>query len=321
MALVQAGLRGLAEGALMAALCVVLGLSAYYIPVLGVAAVLVGPVPIVVACLRHGPRIAILAAVVAGILLGAFLGAMQGLVMGFGFGSMGLALGMGFSRQAPPFTTVLWGSLAVASASTLSLGLGFLFLHISPVQTIEQMFQAYESASELWGRLGAAGMQEQARTMVAMMRQSFALLWPAAFAGAFVMAAAINWAVARAILRRLGYRVPDPAPFAQWRVPRWLLIPFLLAWAAMAAASYYRLDWLYRLGTNVNMLLMLVMAVEGAAVAFGFLRRWFGGRAGLVLAGIVIMIPGLAWPLIVWLGVFDLLFDYRRLANPAPGRG
>lgn len=305
----------------MAALCVVLGLAAYYLPVLGLAAALTGPVPIVVAYLRQGPRTAVLAALVSGLLLAAFLGAVQGLVMGFAFGSMGLALGMGFSRRAAPFTTVLWASLSVAGATALSLGLGFLFMHISPASVVEEMLQAYESAGQLWGRLGVPGMQEQARNTVAMMRQALALLWPATFAAAFLAAAAINWAVARGILRRLGYRVPDPAPFLEWRVPRWLVIPFLLGWVAMVAGPYYRLEWVYRVGANLSMLLSLVMAVEGAAVALGFLRRWLGGSAALVLITFLFLLPGVAWSLIMWLGVFDLIFDYRRLANPAPGRG
>jgi len=319
--LVQGNLRGLAEGALMAALCVVLGLAAYYVPVVGMAAALTGPVPIVVAYLRQGPRVAFLAAVVAGILLSAFLGAMQGLVMGFAFGSMGLALGMGFSRRAAAFTTVLWASLAVAAATALSLGLSFLFLHISPASMMEEMLQAYESAGEMWGRLGVPGMQEQARTMVAMMREALALLWPATFTGAFVVAAAINWAVARGILRRLGYRVPDPTPFVEWRVPRWVVIPFLLGWAAMAVGPHYHLQWLYRVGANLSMLLSVVMAAEGAAVALSFLRRWLGGSATLVLVAFLFLLPGVAWPLIVWLGVFDLIFDYRRLSSSGPGRG
>lgn len=319
MALGQAGLRGLAGGALMAALCVVLGLSAYYIPVLGIAALFVGPAPIVVACLRHGVRIAVLAAVVAGILLGVFLGALQGLVMGFAFGTMGLALGLGFSRGVSASATVLWAALASASATALSVGLSALFLGLSPAGMIAQMFEAYERAGELWGRLGAPGMAEQVGTMLAMMKQAFALIWPAAFAGAFCVLAAVNWAAARAVVRRLGYRVPDPAPFVEWRFPRWVAIPFLLGWAAIVLEPYHHMHWLTLLGTNLSMFLSMAMLVQGAAVAFTFLRRWLGGSAGFILVLIMLVRPDLTWALIMWLGVFDLLFDYRRFANPAPG--
>ncbi|MBC7338897.1 MAG: DUF2232 domain-containing protein [Firmicutes bacterium] len=320
MALREAGLRGLAGGALMAALCVVLGLSAYYIPVLGVAALFVGPVPIVVACLRHGPRVAVLAAVVAGVLLGVFLGALQGLVMGFAFGTMGLALGLAFSRGASASATVLWAALASAGATALSVGLSVLFLGLSLAQMVEQMFEAYEAAGELWGRLGAPGLAEQTRAMLAMIKQAFALVWPAAFAGAFCVLAAVNWAAARAVVRRLGYRVPDPAPFVEWRFPRWVAIPFLLGWAAMVLQPYHRMHWLSVLGTNLTMLLSMAMLVQGAAVAFAFLRRWLGGSAGFILVLIMLVQPVVTWTLVMWLGVFDLLFDYRRFANPAPRR-
>lgn len=317
----QAGLRGLAEGALVAALCVVLGLSAHYLPVLGVAAVFVGPVPIVVACLRHGPRIAAMAAVVAAVLLGTFLGALQGLVLGFAFGTMGLALGIAFARRMSPSAAILWASLATASATALSMGVAFLFLNVSPTRMVEEMFQAYEGAAELWGRLGVPALQEQAQAMLAMARQSFALAWPAAFAAALVLLAVINWAVARGILRRLGHRVPGFPPFVQWRFPRWLAAPFLLGWAAWALLPYHRLDWLFRVGVNVTMVLSLAMYLQGAAVALSFLRRWVGARAGLVLAVLLLLRVDLVLMLLLWVGVFDLLFDYRRLAGPLPERG
>lgn len=320
MALPETGLRGLAGGALMAALCVVLGLSAYYIPVLGTAAMFLGPIPIVVACMRHGPRIAVMASVVAGILLGVFLGALQGLVMGFAFGTMGLALGLAFARGASPSATVLWAALASAAATGLSVGLSVLFLGLSPSQMVEQMFTAYEQAGEMWGRLGVPGMAEQARTMLTMVRQMFAVVWPAAFAGAFLVLAAVNWAAARAVVKRLGYRVPDPAPFARWRLPRWLAVPFLLGWAAVVLEPYHHLRWLALVGTNVSTLLSLAMLLQGAAVALVFLRRWTGQAATFLLVLLLLMQPALTWTLVMWVGVFDLLFDYRRFAGPAARR-
>ncbi|HHY95222.1 MAG TPA: DUF2232 domain-containing protein, partial [Firmicutes bacterium] len=248
----QSSLRPLAEGALMAALAVMLGLAGFYLPVLGMVATIVGPVPIVVAYLRQGPRTAVLAAAVAALLLGIFLGAIQALIMGFAFGSLGLALGRGFSRQAPASTTVLWAGLAVACATTVSAGLGFLFLHINPLDTVEQLLAAYERAPEIWARLGVGGqMLEQMKAMTGAMRQFFWLAWPAAMAGGVLGAAAINWAVARSILRRLGYQVTSAAPFVQWRLPRWVLIPLAVGMALMVARPHYGPEWLYRLGFNL----------------------------------------------------------------------
>lgn len=303
----------------MAAICVVLGLSGYYLPVLGLAAVLMGPVPIVVAHLRHGTRVAVLTALVAGILLGAFLGPLQGLVMGFAFGTMGVGLGAAFSRGASASVAVFWGALAVGSSMVVSAGVSFLFLGINPAQTLEEMWQAYERAGDLWARLGGGPqMAEQMRSLAQTMRQMFWQMWPAVFLGAFCLSSAVNWAVARSILSRLGYRVPAAAPFASWRIPRWTLVPFLASWVLVAARPHYASDWWHRVGLNLNILFGWAMILQGASAAWFFLRRWLARSALFLAVALLLFLPNLILPLTMWLGVFDLLFDYRRRSR-APG--
>src|SRR3989442_11240948 len=99
--------RGLTEGAVLAALVTVLALAANYIPVVGLAANFLCPIPLAVLMIRHGLRVAALATVVAIALGSAISGPVTGLLILLGFAPVGLAIGFGLRRQWSASTVVL----------------------------------------------------------------------------------------------------------------------------------------------------------------------------------------------------------------------
>src|SRR5690606_12594478 len=114
--------RALAEGALLAALAVVLVVAATLIPPLFILS-FVAPAPLVVAVVRHGLRMGLLAGAVAGVLLAVFLG-LQALPAGLTLVATGVGLGNGLRRR--------WSIEAVLGLGTLvSLGAILVSLWIS----------------------------------------------------------------------------------------------------------------------------------------------------------------------------------------------
>src|SRR2546426_667946 len=99
--------RGLTEGAVLAALVTVLALAANYIPLVGLAANFLCPIPLAVLMIRHGLRVAALATVVAIALGSAISGPVTGLLILLGFAPVGLAIGFGLRRQWSASTVVL----------------------------------------------------------------------------------------------------------------------------------------------------------------------------------------------------------------------
>ena len=88
-----------AEGGLLAALTVILALAAVYLPVIGIAAALLWPIPIIVLVVRHGVRQGMMAAVVAGIIMALFIDPVTALQMVISFMPTGIVLGWGFRRS------------------------------------------------------------------------------------------------------------------------------------------------------------------------------------------------------------------------------
>src|SRR2546421_5424540 len=91
--------RGLTEGAILAALVAVLALAANYVPLVGLAANFLCPIPLAVLMIRHGLRVAALATVVAIAIGSAISGPVTGVLILLGFAPVGLAIGFGLRRQ------------------------------------------------------------------------------------------------------------------------------------------------------------------------------------------------------------------------------
>src|SRR5205809_7034389 len=111
--------RGLTEGAILAALVAVLALAANYVPLVGLAANCLCPIPLAVLMIRHGLRVAALATVVAIAIGSAVSGPVTGVLILLGFAPVGLAIGFGLRRQWSTSTVILVTGAAVLGALVL----------------------------------------------------------------------------------------------------------------------------------------------------------------------------------------------------------
>src|SRR5437899_6038742 len=91
--------RGLTEGAILAALVAVLALAANYVPLVGLAANFLCPIPLAVLMIRHGLRVAALATVVAIAIGSAISGPVTGVLTLRGFAPVCLAMAVALCRQ------------------------------------------------------------------------------------------------------------------------------------------------------------------------------------------------------------------------------
>src|SRR5712692_2247130 len=90
--------RGLTEGAVLAAVAALLALAAQYIPLLGTAAVFLCPLPLTVLTVRQGLRVAWLAAAVAAAIGTMVGGVFVGISIALGFAPSGIVMGIGIRR-------------------------------------------------------------------------------------------------------------------------------------------------------------------------------------------------------------------------------
>lgn len=309
------GTRPLVEGALLAALAVALVLLGFYVPLLEPLVLFFWPVPITVIHLRHGLRAALLTLAVAVLALATFIGPLQALLTGSTLGLTGLAFGVSLRRGFKASITLLVAALTFVATTLIMLGVSFFVLGINPLEQLARvMQQSMEMSAGLYRGLGVdPGALEGAMRMAGQSLDLLRVAFPVLIILASLGHAFINYQVMRGVLRRLGYDPPSFPPFRHWRLPRYLALGFL--------AGFLFLAWQpgNPVAVNLYVFFSTVLLVQGLAVAYYFLGRLKLPR----WLAVFLLVYGLMVPLlnqlVVWLGVADMIADYRRLASGEQG--
>src|SRR3989442_12992224 len=220
--------RGLTEGAVLAVVVAVLAVVATYIPLAGAAAFFLCPLPLTVLTVRHGLRVALLAAAVAAAIGTMVGGILIGSSITVAFAPLGLAMGIGIRRGLSSTGIWLLTSAVSAVSTVASALLALLGIGQDPrrllAQIIEESARNQQSVVQLYERLGI--YTADVRQAVAQTEQLMRLLpWllPFLLIGSVAVIAYLNLLVGRPVLRRLRIDVPAFPPLSTWRGPRGVL--------------------------------------------------------------------------------------------------
>ncbi len=226
--------QGLTEGAILAALVAIFAVAGRYIPLMSLAATFLCPLPLAVLVIRHGLRVAGIAAIVA-VLVGTVLaGPLVGLAILASFAPMGLVIGLGARRGWPASRIVTLGALV----ASVSITLGFLGLLGGGRLSVDEMARTMERSmvmsTNVARRLGMPpalmpGVGQRLTPIADILRERFdpareiALLLSYMLPFTFVLGAAttswLNYEVGRRVLSRFGYHLNPLPPVGTWRLP------------------------------------------------------------------------------------------------------
>lgn len=310
--------RGLTEGAILAALVALFALASRYLPLIGIASALVCPLPLTMLVIRHGTLVGLLAAVVAAAIGAMISEPLTGVTILITFAPLGIALGIGIRRRLPASTVVLI-STAVVTLSLLVNVLGTLLLAgVNPYTLmIEGMQRGQDTAVRLYSRLGMD--RQQIEQVTGPMRQFIDLLprlIPLLIVVGGVSTAYINYQVGRLVLRKFGQDLPALPPMFMWRVPSpflWVL-PLGLLLVVWGRTRYPALE---TAGLNLSILAQMVFSLQGLFVGWVLLERFSMSRwlRWLIIA-FAFTNPFLGL-LAFFLGLADTAFDLRRRWHPS----
>ncbi len=309
--------RGLTEGAILAALTVIVAAAGLFAPAVGV---LLAPLPIMLLTIRWGPRVAILAAVVAAAVLLQFVGPSNALPAAAMFGPPGLALGWGIWRGLGAELTILAGAAAFLLSTSAVVVAANVLLHQDFIgELIKSQMDALRMAASLQQKLGGPSEQiTELRQLADQMPNVLHALLPVILAGSALVSSYLCYAVARAALRRVGHALPATRPILTWRVPPVLATALLWISGGLSLASL-RLLSLQTAAFDAMLATLFVFGFQGALVGIKWLAARQIPRFAIVLAGLLLISSGpLPIMAVAMLGVLDTWFDYRKL-GPGPG--
>lgn len=304
------------EAGILAAIAIVMALISMYVPVLGAFVNFLWPLPIVICGCRHGFKWSVMTLLVATIIIAVIISPINAFFLAAIFGLLGLILGECMRRHLPPMQMMLYGSIGAVLALIINIVLSFLLLGIDPIEMIFTSF--HESLNQLAAYYREHGMgEDEIKKIVdgyAEMLRMMRVIMPGAFLLCAPIMAFVNYIAAKKILTKLGESFTDFPPFVKLQVPGWVLWPYGIS--LLAVTYFYQTDqssWLYTLSVNVQTVCSFVLVLQGIVLLYWFVEskgkpRWWANLATALL----FVIP-LFSQIIVYVGAFDMVFDFRKI--------
>ncbi len=308
--------RALTEGALLAALTIVLYVADIYTKLL----LYVIPVPVAILVVRNGMRTGAIATAVSALGVSLILGPIDGLIVLVRVGFIGIALGALLARKRSWLITLAGTAVASLTAFVSDFLLISWSTGLSPAamaQKVQETFvEAGQRTMELYQKMG---VPQESLGMIGQMTENIPV-WlktflPAVLAIGALFSAAIAYAAARWILIRMKRDVEAVPPFADWRIDwrwAWGLIGALVLGYAIPGVN---LGFVRSLAVNAVVVYVMVYTVQGIAVLWSLLGS-MNVPKGLrtVIAVFLYLTPPLNW-LLPMVGLLDGWLDFRKLMS------
>ncbi|MEA4882801.1 MAG: DUF2232 domain-containing protein [Clostridia bacterium] len=307
--------RAVTEGALLAALTIVLYVADFYTKLL----VYVIPVPIAILVVRRDLRTGAMAAVVAALGVGLILGPIDGLIVLASVGFVGLSLGFCLSKRISWITTIAFTSIAALGMIVMDFLLGAVAARLSPAASLAQMqklmLEAGAQAQAIYKKMGVAEETLKAGTQLFdMLPKLFETFLPVVAIMIAVTAAGIAYAVTRFVLKRTNHYVDPIPPFQEWRI-EWQWAWGLIAGILLGnAGAIWKMPIVATVGQNIMVAFWMLYGVQGVAVLWWSLAKYNVAKGLRVLIALMIYTSPALNPLLPLAGVLDGWFDFRKMA-------
>lgn len=314
----QRGVTPVVEGGLLAAGSVVLGLMAVYMPILGMAALLLWSVPIAVLTVRQGIGKGIMASIVAGILMALLIEPVLAFRLALACAPVGLALGS-FIRKGWSGARVFMGSFCVSFlAQVIVVGLLFFIMNVNVMEVqLSILRESFDQSFAMYETLGVPQEQiDEARGNIGPALELVSMLMPLILILMAALDTVACYFMTGRILRRIGMKAPELPRFSQWRLPTFFLYLLGFALVGMYWGGTREIPILYEASLNVNLVAMFAGAIQGISLLWYAAERFHvpGFMRWLLL--LIIMLNIIFLQIVAFTGLFDMIFDYRKRFAP-----
>lgn len=304
------------EAGILAAVAIVMAIISMYVPVLGAFINFLWPLPIVICGSRHGLKWSIMTLAVATFIIAMILSPVNAFFLAAIFGLLGLVLGECMRRHLPPMQLMLYGSIAGIVALILNIVLSFLVLGIDPIEMMFTSFNDSLATLETYYRehgMNEADIKKSVEGYAEMFRM-MRIIMPGAFFLCAPAMAFINYIAAKKILTRLGDAFENLPSFTLLKIPQWVVWPFLLS--LVAVTYFYQKDqssWMYVASVNVQTVCSFLFVFQGIVLVYWYVKTknkpsWWANLALILLVAIPLVSQ-----IMVYVGAFDTIIDFRKI--------
>ena len=311
-------------------------------PILGLAASLLLPIPLILLGVSHGAKYLWMGILGVMLIISMVYGPLS-LFLYLPLGACSLALGWGFSKKLSLGKVMLLGWLAVGSAGLADYAIGSSLAGINPQEEIskwEKAFVGYldenlvkpaekgrirvEKEFETLSSQVTAGIDEidakkqELGSYMEMEKKSLQLLEqtrvimknPYPILGFWIMVFLIfEVMIARFFIHRFRFGEIPPIEFSRWKCPgviSWIFLSLMLAHVYFQGSGIFHADdWVMGLSYTMH----LIYFVFGLSFISFFMLRW---NLSVPLRVALIFLSFMFMQVLVFIGIFDSLFNVRK---------
>ncbi|MCX7709144.1 MAG: YybS family protein [Clostridia bacterium] len=314
--------KALVEGAIFAAITVVIGIITFYIPLVALISI-VWSVPTILIAFRHGFKVSIYSVVVSSVLVAVVTQPIEGLRFFIVFGLPGIVMGYLLNKNVRPEKTIFFTSIVLSICGIAGIYLGMLALGVNIENVYDKFFlnikSAYVEAANAYRMMGVS-REEIAKTTEIFEKNLdlMKLILPGVIFLSGVLLSFMNFKLTKLVLKRINYSIEDVKPFSQWRLSnKGMLFVTAMLLFAVVETSMIRLPQLNALATNIFTVMMMVFMVLGFSVSKFFLDKYSVPK---VFKGVFLFFALFSFSQIMMLvGVLDMAVDIRKLRNKSAG--
>jgi len=313
--------RAIAEGALMAVITAMLALAGLYIPFMQFAVFFIWTIPSVFVIVRHGLTAGVISIVVAGLLILMLAGPLSAIIAVVQISGLALVYGHAFRKCWRAGVTLLAGTFTMIVSTLLLYYIVFLVTGINNLDITGQLKEAIDPAIDMYKKMGIISAEKgisesDVRDILHFYFNMLGYLFPALFAFAGMTSAFLNYFALGKILFRFKMDIPKLPPFRYWHLPWWIIWGFITGFGITLAGKYWGNETLSMVGSNIMLLYSPVFFILGLSVATYFSNKFLGSDKvyRILLPVAIFLLMPYSGMLICLIGMFDLLFNYRRIS-------
>lgn len=303
------------EGGLLVAISVVLGLSATYLPIIGVAVEFFCAVPFVVLTVKQGAGKGMTALIVSFFLLAMFMGPLLAARISFTINICGVILGWCITENFNTVKCFLSTFLSAIVAQVVAMAFIMFAMGINITESEMSMVrESFEQSFQLYENMGVDKAQlDQMRNQIQPVLELMSFLMPIIV----ILLALINtvacYLTAKWIFQKLHFKFVEPLPdFKDWRFSQGFL--YLAAFSILGVYWGGTREWslLYTVSLNATIFSMGIGLIQGLAVLSFAADKYNVSKFLRRLIFLLIIFNMLFMQIVAFTGLFDMIFDYRK---------
>lgn len=303
--------KGLAQGAMMVALFVVLIAVALYVPLVSIIATLFAPLPLAWYSANYDRNQSIFVAIIA-CFLTFFIGGLLILPFSLIFASIGVVIGVTLKFKKSKLFILMSTGLTVL----ITFAIDYLItLKLFEIDFIEESMQLMRSSYEqsLILTQSMTGQSPLTQENLELLFVTLETTIPAAVTLAAFALAFIIISINLPVLKRLGVIVPKFNALKDLKLPRSILWYYLIVLSVNLFAKPEIGSTLYVVSLNLSMILWVLLTIQGLSFILYFLGKKVKVTNFLKVLVILLAIP--FYNLVILVGIVDLGFDIRSLVK------